>query len=82
MHVRSANYLFESRQYKKAKADIQQYLKDNRIQVVEVVKGGEIVKKDEAKLAEIESQIKTENLYVEKEVLQPGDEGYVEPTEG
>jgi hypothetical protein len=33
-------------------------------------------------LAEMESQIKAENLYVEKEVLQPGDEGYVEPTEG
>lgn len=33
-------------------------------------------------LAEMESQFKTENLYVEKDVLQPGDEGYVEPTEG
>jgi hypothetical protein len=30
-------------------------------------------------LAEIESVAKTENLYDEKEVLQPGDEGYVAP---
>lgn len=33
-------------------------------------------------LAEIENQIKAENLYTEKEVLEPGDEGYVAPTEG
>lgn len=33
-------------------------------------------------LAEIENQIKAENLYTEKEILEPGDEGYVEPTEG
>ena len=33
-------------------------------------------------LAEMESQFKAENLYIEKDVLQPGDEGYVEPTEG
>jgi hypothetical protein len=33
-------------------------------------------------LAEMESQFKTENLYIEKDVLQSGDEGYVEPTEG
>lgn len=33
-------------------------------------------------LAEIEYQAKTGNHYVEKEVLQPGDEGYVEPTQG
>tara|TARA_R100001460_G_scaffold40950_1_gene76393 strand:- start:1427 stop:1747 length:321 start_codon:yes stop_codon:yes gene_type:complete len=32
-------------------------------------------------LAEIEKQTKEENLYDEKEVLEPGDEGYVEPTE-
>ena len=31
---------------------------------------------------EIETQIKSENLYNEKEILQPGDEGYVLPTEG
>jgi hypothetical protein len=30
-------------------------------------------------LAELETQFKKENLYVEKEILQPGDEGYVEP---
>jgi hypothetical protein len=30
-------------------------------------------------LAEIELQVKSENLYTEKEILQPGDEGYVEP---
>jgi len=33
-------------------------------------------------LAEIETQIKAENLFTEKEVLEPGDEGYVAPTEG
>ena len=33
-------------------------------------------------LAEIENQIKAENLYTEKEVLEAGDEGYVAPTEG
>jgi len=33
-------------------------------------------------LAEIESQFKAEKLFTEKEILQPGDEGYVEPTEG
>jgi len=31
-------------------------------------------------LAEIEEQAKKNNLYDEKEVLQPGDEGYVPPT--
>jgi hypothetical protein len=31
-------------------------------------------------LAEIETHFKKENLFTEKEVLQPGDEGYVEPT--
>jgi hypothetical protein len=31
-------------------------------------------------LAEIEAQFKTENLYTEKEILEPGDEGYVAPT--
>jgi hypothetical protein len=30
-------------------------------------------------LAEMETQFKNENLYTEKEVLQPGDEGYVAP---
>lgn len=30
-------------------------------------------------VAEIESKAKFENLYDEKEVLQPGDEGYVAP---
>jgi hypothetical protein len=33
-------------------------------------------------LAEIEHQAKTGNHIEEKEVLQPGDEGYVEPTQG
>lgn len=32
-------------------------------------------------LAEIEKQAQEENLTEEKEVLEPGDEGYVEPTE-
>jgi hypothetical protein len=30
-------------------------------------------------LAEIEQVAKTKDLFVEKEVLEPGDEGYVEP---
>jgi hypothetical protein len=30
-------------------------------------------------LAEMETQFKNENLYIEKEVLQPGDEGYIAP---
>ena len=30
-------------------------------------------------LAEIEQQVVSTNLFDEKEVLQPGDEGYVEP---
>ena len=32
-------------------------------------------------LAEIEIQAKNNNLYEEKEVLEPSDEGYVAPTE-
>jgi hypothetical protein len=31
-------------------------------------------------VAEIERKATSENLYVEKEILEPGDEGYVEPT--
>lgn len=31
-------------------------------------------------LAEIEKRATDENLYIEKEILEPGDEGYVEPT--
>jgi len=31
-------------------------------------------------LAQIETQAKNEKKYTEKEVLQPGDEGFVEPT--
>jgi hypothetical protein len=31
-------------------------------------------------IAEIERQATENKLYVEKEILQPGDEGYVEPT--
>ena len=31
-------------------------------------------------LAEIEKKATNENLYNEKEILEPGDEGYVEPT--
>ena len=31
-------------------------------------------------LAEIERKATDENLYTEKEILEPGDEGYVEPT--
>ena len=32
-------------------------------------------------LAEMEEQAKKNDLYEEKEILQPGDEGYVPPTE-
>jgi len=31
-------------------------------------------------LAEIERKATDENLYTEREILEPGDEGYVEPT--
>lgn len=33
-------------------------------------------------LAEIEKQAQDNKLYNEKEILEPGDEGYVEPTQG
>lgn len=33
-------------------------------------------------LAEIERSAKDQNQYIEKEILEPGDEGYVEPTQG
>ena len=32
-------------------------------------------------LAEIERQAKESNLYAEKEILEPGDKGYVAPTQ-
>ena len=32
-------------------------------------------------LAEIEKQATEKNLYIEKEILQPGDEGYVDPNQ-
>jgi hypothetical protein len=32
-------------------------------------------------LAEIERVAKEQNLYEEKEILEPGDEGYVEPSQ-
>ena len=32
-------------------------------------------------VAEIERVAKEQNLYDEKEILEPGDEGYVEPTQ-
>jgi menaquinone-dependent protoporphyrinogen IX oxidase len=32
-------------------------------------------------LAEIEKKATDGNLYIEKEILEPGDEGYVEPTQ-
>jgi len=55
-----------------SKADIQKYLKENRIQVVEVVKGGEIIEKDENKLSEIESQINAMGFTIEQDM---GGEG-------
>jgi hypothetical protein len=51
-----------------SKADIQQYLKENRIQVVEVVKGGEIIVEDKAKLAEIESQLNSMGFTLEADM--------------
>lgn len=32
-------------------------------------------------LAEIERGAKDQNQYIEKEILEPGDEGYIEPTQ-
>lgn len=32
-------------------------------------------------LAEIEKKATDQNLYTEREILEPGDEGYVEPTQ-
>jgi len=32
-------------------------------------------------VAEIEAQATHQNLFIEKEILEPGDEGYVAPTE-
>lgn len=32
-------------------------------------------------LAEIERKATDENLYIEREILEPGDEGYVQPTQ-
>ena len=32
-------------------------------------------------LAEVEKQAQANNLYLEKEILEPGDEGYVAPTQ-
>ena len=32
-------------------------------------------------LAEIERKATDENLYTEREILEPGDEGYVQPTQ-
>jgi hypothetical protein len=32
-------------------------------------------------LAEIEKQATEKNLYIEKEILQPGDEGYIDPNQ-
>lgn len=31
-------------------------------------------------IAEVEAQARKNNLYEEKDILEPGDEGYVEPT--
>ena len=33
-------------------------------------------------LAEVEKQARAKDLYDEKEILEPGDEGFVEPTQG
>jgi hypothetical protein len=33
-------------------------------------------------LAEIEKEAQEQKLFEEKEILEPGDEGYVEPTQG
>jgi hypothetical protein len=33
-------------------------------------------------LAEVEKQATASNLYDEKEILEPGDEGYIQPTQG
>jgi hypothetical protein len=33
-------------------------------------------------LAQVEQQVKAEEKYTEKEILEPGDEGYIEPKQG
>lgn len=33
-------------------------------------------------LTEVEKQATANNFYTEKEILEPGDDGYVEPTQG
>lgn len=33
-------------------------------------------------LTEVEKEATANNLYIEKEILEPDDEGYVEPTQG
>ena len=33
-------------------------------------------------LAQVEKQVADENKFEEREILEPGDEGYVEPTQG
>lgn len=68
---------------------VQQMSKDEVDNFVEIIKNTEYSKLSEpAKafytmsliIAEIEKVAKEKNLYDEKTVLQPGDEGYVEPT--
>lgn len=54
------------------KQDILDYLKNNRIEIVEVVKGGSVIKKDEAKLREIELQLESMGFTLE---LDMGGEG-------
>jgi hypothetical protein len=64
----------EQQQGSVSKTDIQQYLKENRINVVEVVKGERIIENDKAKLSEIESKINSMGFELE---LDMGGEGYM-----
>jgi hypothetical protein len=55
-----------------SKKEIQDFIKNNRVEIVEVVKGGDIIKKDETKLREIESQLESRGFTLE---LDMGGEG-------
>jgi hypothetical protein len=55
-----------------SKKELLDFMKDNRVEIVEVVKGGDVIKKDEAKLREIESQIESMGFTLE---LDMGGEG-------
>jgi hypothetical protein len=54
------------------KKELKDFIKNNRIEIVEVVKGGDVIKKDDNKLLEIESQLESMGFTLE---LDMGGEG-------